>query len=364
MEALKTEKIKYNELPMISFRWVRVNDLKLIPIHPEVLKEPKDVIKSGRDLVKPLDHETLKTYLGDYQGTNQSELDFVSQQAPLRLLAESSPNQDLVHLKLDLTGGDNLAMVMAHQVKAGETLNVLLEINGDESAELATVLNLISVAAGGTLNLTKVNRLALNTRHIEQRIAQVAEGGKVNYVSVELGGKDTVIHYETNLNGLESEGHLKSFYVGNQDRVLDLSHHMKHHGQRTLCDMDVRGALTDRAKKYFRGTLDFMKGSSGSEGGEVDTVMLLDPRVKSFSIPLLLCGEDDVIGNHAASAGQIDEDKLFYLMSRGFSRDESERIIVESSFRPIIDNLPVEELKDLVLQDVARLMKKVTPSES
>jgi Fe-S cluster assembly scaffold protein SufB len=72
-----------------------------------------------------------------------------------------------------------------------------------------------------------------------------------------------------------------------------------------------------------------------------------------------LCGEHDVIGNHAASAGQIDDDKLFYLMSRGFSHEESKRIIVESAFRPIIDQMPDEKIQERILERVGAMMKKV-----
>ena len=79
---------------------------------------------------------------------------------------------------------------------------------------------------------------------------------------------------------------------------------------------------------------------------------MLDPTVKSVSLPLLLCKEDNVVGNHAASAGQLDKTKLFYLMSRGFSEDEAKHIIVESMLRPVIDRLNDEELEEIVLQAV------------
>ena len=75
--------------------------------------------------------------------------------------------------------------------------------------------------------------------------------------------------------------------------------------------------------------MDFLRGAVASEGAEEDTCLLLDPTVKSISLPLLLCKEDNVVGNHAASAGQIDQNKLFYLMSRGFSEVEAKHIIVE-----------------------------------
>lgn len=357
---MEVKKIKYNELPVITFRWLRVNDLKLMELKPESLNYTKDYIKSGTNHLQPLTNADVADFLGSYKGTNETELELVLVRASVRNHIVSSQEEDLVNFSYDLSRLSNLLELNTIEVRENETLNVLMEYTGDETAEFASTLNLIKVAPGGTLNLCKVNLLPHSVRHIEQRYANVSSEGTVNYISIELGARETIINYLTDLSGAESKGHLKSIYIGNEDRIIDLYHQMSHWGKKSTCDMEIRGALTDRAKKYFRGTLDFKKGSAQSEGGEVETVMLLNKEVKSFAIPLLLCGEHDVIGNHAASAGQIDEEKLFYLMSRGFSREAAKQIIVESAFRPIIDSLPTEDLKHKILARVDQLMKKVT----
>ena len=357
---MEAKTLIYNELPVITFRWVRANDLKLKEIQLSSLEFNKDYIISGENHLKPFSQVNPKDYLGDYKGANEEELAFIQSQARVKNYIVSSQDQGMVRFNYDLFGKESTLLEMnILEVAAGETLNVLMEYEGDEQAEFASVLNLIRVAEGGVLNLYKVNYLPHHVRHLEQRYAQVAEGGQVNYYSIELGSRETIINYLTDLSGEESEGHLKSIYIGNEDRIIDLSHQMSHWGKKTHCDMEVRGALTDRARKYFRGTLDFKKGSAQSEGNEVETVMLLSPKVKSYAIPLLLCGEHDVIGNHAASAGQIDDDKLFYLMSRGFSHEESKRIIVESAFRPIIDQMPDEKIQERILERIGAMMKKV-----
>lgn len=362
---MEETKLKYNELPVITFRWLKVNDLTLSEVKPGAGDHHKNYIKSGSDHVHPSTQLKIKDYLGDYKGTNETELNRILDKAPIRNYIVSAADNDLVYLKYELTSdAPDLSELNVIEVKAHETLNVLLEYAGADQPEFASVLNLIRVAPGGTLNLCKINQLPHSVRHIEQRYANVMAGGTVNYISIELGARETIINYLTDLAGAEAKGNLKSIYIGNEDRIIDLSHQMSHWGKKSTCDMELRGALTDKAKKYFRGTLDFKKGSAGSVGGEVETVMLLNKDVKSFAIPLLLCGEHDVIGNHAASAGQIDAEKLFYLMSRGFSKEQAKQIIVESAFRPIIDLLPDEALKERILARVTQLMKKVTTLES
>ena len=147
-------------------------------------------------------------------------------------------------------------------------------------------------------------------------------------------------------------------YVGYDQQVLDFSYWVLQKGRKSYADILTTGALTDTSKKNFRGTLDFLRGCSKSVGSETDECLLLSPKVHSVSLPLLLCKEDDVEGNHASSAGQIDKDMLYYLMSRGFSEKGAQLIIVESNIRPVIDELGDEEVIARVLDRAREKMQK------
>ncbi len=358
---MEDKKIIYNELPVISFRWLRANHLSLVPIEGKGGADYSgEYVRSGMESISEgLTGDDLKAYLLDYKGTNEEELGKVVNHPNVSDHIESGKD-DSVRFSYFLNADiPYLYERNTIKVKKNEKLTVILEYGSDENAEEASVLNLIDIEEGGELNLIKINHLSFKTRHLDQRYAKVAEGGKFRYISVDLGGSETIVNYAADLNGDESEGHLKSIYIGDGDRTTDLFHIINHRGKMVNSDMELRGVLKDRSRKFFRGTLDFKKGSAGSEGSELETVMLLSPDVRSVAVPLLLCTEDDVIGNHAASAGQIDDEKLFYLMSRGFGMEESKRIIVESSFRPIIDSIPDEEIRNDVVKRVEEMMKKV-----
>ena len=72
--------------------------------------------------------------------------------------------------------------------------------------------------------------------------------------------------------------------------------------------------------------------------------MLLSPKVRNRSVPLMLSGEADVDGHHAVSIGKMNEEKLFYLMSRGLDMDEAKRLVVEAAIAPVCARIPDEEL--------------------
>lgn len=207
------------------------------------------------------------------------------------------------------------------------------------------------------VTIVKIQRMNDSSYHFDSNIAFVAQGAKVNWISIELGSELGVGTFTTILEKEGSEGDLKSIYIGDKARKLDLGYSMIHQGMRTVSNIETRGVLKDRAKKVFRGNLDFKRGAKRSKGVEEEYVILLDPGVKSDAIPALLCEEDDVEGAHAASAGQIDEDQLFYLMSRGLSEIDSKKLIVEASFRPILDRVPLEDVVRTVEEEIHRRLQ-------
>ncbi len=127
-----------------------------------------------------------------------------------------------------------------------------------------------------------------------------------------------------------------------------------HKGRRSESILEGRGIVKDKAKKVFRGNLKFERGSAKSKGKEEEFALLLDKGVKADSIPTLLCDEDDVIGEHAASAGSIDQNKLFYLTSRGLSPKEAEKLVILSSFKPILEKIGDKSLEEAVVEEIER----------
>jgi len=204
---------------------------------------------------------------------------------------------------------------------------------------------------GAYVKVIKIQRMNDNSFHFDSNVAIVEKDANVDFIQVEFGSKKSVTNYMSNLND-GSQSNIESIYLVDKEREMDLSYYMNHIGKRSVSNMEIKGALKDRAKKVFKGTIDFKLGSSKSKGREEEAVILFDKDVKSDAVPILLCTEDDVSGEHAASAGKVDEDKLFYMMSRGFNKGEAMKLIVEASFNPIIDKIPSDDVKDIIRKEI------------
>ena len=80
--------------------------------------------------------------------------------------------------------------------------------------------------------------------------------------------------------------------------------------------------------------------------------MLLSKDAKSIALPMLLCSEEDVEGNHSSSAGKIGEKELFYIMSRGFELKEAMKLMVRAKFNKILENIKNDELRNEIIEKI------------
>lgn len=118
--------------------------------------------------------------------------------------------------------------------------------------------------------------------------------------------------------------------------LLDVNLIAQHCGRKTVSDINVSGVLRGDAKKTFKGTIDLRRGASGSKGSEKEDVILMDARAVNRTVPVILCDEEDVEGNHGATIGRIDEEHVFYMRSRGISEEKIYELVTRSRLARLI----------------------------
>lgn len=339
--------VLFNELPRPTFRWLKVN-------HTEGTVAtgvaPANVTVYGNEgVVKPLDSRAVIN--PDYKGAEAGALADVTAHYTAGFAVDVPAGaKEAVEVVIDAEAdsvGDKTRLSI--HVGEGAELDVLYVLKGAAQAGGLNLFTELDVADNAKVVFKKVQLLPEAVQQIEHRYTRLGKASHVTYLNIELGGSENYLHYTQDLIGEGAEIHHDLAYLGEKEQKFDISMLMSHIGKKTVSDIHTLGALSGHSKKSFRGTLDFIRGSIASEGAEEDTCLLLDPTVKSVSLPLLLCKEDNVVGNHAASAGQLDKTKLFYIMSRGFSEKEAKHMIVESMLRPVIDRVGREDLEEEML---------------
>ena len=145
-------------------------------------------------------------------------------------------------------------------------------------------------------------------------------------------------------------------YLGQKQQTVDMNLVVNHWGQKTTSEINAAGTLKDDAQKIFRGTIDFKKGSTGSVGSEQETVLMLGDGVVNKTVPLILCAEENVVGNHGATIGELDEDTLFYFESRGISAAEAENIMARAAIERLARTIEDEAAQAAILSELEEVL--------
>lgn len=342
----------YNELPVLTFRWTKANSVTLEDLNKDIKEYNLNPIKKGEEFLSDSIENEIKIP-ETFVGASKESLKEAMEEANFKKYIVAKENE-VIDVYLDFAmdkDNKNIISDLSIYAKEGSTINLTLDFRGEEEDGYTNLLTRVHGERDSKINIVKVQRQKTK-RHIEHRYTELLEDAYLNYLIVNLEGEETLYHYVSDLKGDESHADINCIYIGEGNSLTDLYNDIRFLGKKTNGNYQVKGALKDNAKKYFRGTLDFVKGCKGAEGDEAENVILLNDKVKSFAIPILLAGEDDVAGNHAASAGQVDETILFYIMSRGFTEMEAKKMIVEGSFSSVIDRIEDEELRSFIISSL------------
>ena len=339
------KEIAINRLPILTYRYLKTNDTKIIFAAPQVSAaadfSDKTYVNVGAEFPEDFEGASAETLAASLAGEKYTITIPSGMQAKLT-----------IEIKLEEQHAD-YAGAYHFLLQKGAQLELVWKLSGTETAQSSYLASYYELEEAAELKISKLQADLGEATLYDQRFFKLGKSAQADVVSAELGGKQVIVHSRGNLNGDEAALTERTVYSGTGKQHLDLFYHIDHWGKKTVSLIDGKGALAGEAKKIFRSTLDFHRGCAGSAGEEGDYAVQLSPKAKNISLPLLLCTEDNVAGNHATSAGQVSEEDVYYLMSRGFSWEEARRIIVESLMRPIIDSLD-SSLQETALEEIRR----------
>lgn len=156
---------------------------------------------------------------------------------------------------------------------------------------------------------------------------------------------DQIIDNTTNLIGDRSSSELKSVVVGRGTQTINLTSRIVQYGKETDGYILKHGVMKENASSIFNGIGHIKHGGSGSSANQESRVLMLSENARGDANPILLIDEDDVEAGHAASVGRVDPEQLYYLMSRGISQSESERLVIHGFLDPVVRELPIEDVQ-------------------
>lgn len=228
---------------------------------------------------------------------------------------------------------------------AGSDVTVFETYRTDKNLLVDTKIN---IEKGARVKLVQLNLTGKGSTVYSKVDADIKEDGKFEFVQLFLGQGDQYLDCKADLNGDRSFVKADMAYIGQDSQRIDVNFVANQFGKNTESEINTDGALKDAATKIFRGTIDFKQGSSDSVGNEMEKVLLLGDDVVNKTIPIILCAEENVVGNHGATIGDLDADTLFYFESRGINREEAQNIMLRANVEHVASFVNDDEFESIV----------------
>ncbi|WP_284007641.1 Fe-S cluster assembly protein SufD [Haloarcula pelagica] len=176
----------------------------------------------------------------------------------------------------------------------------------------------------------------------------------VNWIEGNIGSRLTKTSVETRLLGDSSESQIVGAFFGHNDQHFDIGSRVWHEAEHTVADLVTRGVLDDEARSVYEGVQDVGTEAWDTSSYQRENTLMLSDESEADASPKLIINNHDTEASHSATVGQVDEEDMFYMTSRGVNPEAAKNMLVEGFFVPVLDEVEVDELRedldDLIVQ--------------
>jgi Fe-S cluster assembly protein SufD len=202
------------------------------------------------------------------------------------------------------------------------------------------------VEDGAKLEYVSLQNLSKETWHFASHHARVERDAELDWVTAGFGSKNGKTRIQNDLAGPGATSRVTGAYFADSSQHLDYDTFQEHMAPNTTSDFAFKGALRDEASTVWRGMIRVEKDAQKTNAYQENRNLLLSKSAHADSIPGLEILANDVRCTHGATLGQVDREQLFYLMSRGLSHAEAERVIVRGFFQDVLDRIELEPVRE------------------
>lgn len=190
-----------------------------------------------------------------------------------------------------------------------------------------------------------IHQMGTKITDLSYRRAIVGNDASMEWIVGEMNDGDTMSDTYSVLQGNGSTSDSKIIAVGSGSQKLNYTTRANHFGKSSESQMITRAVMREEAQAIINGITKIEKGATKSDGQQTEKVLMLSPKARGDANPILLIDEDDVKAGHAASVGQVNQEQIYYLMSRGISREVAESLIIYGFLAPVVSQIPLESLQ-------------------
>lgn len=216
----------------------------------------------------------------------------------------------------------------------------------------------VHLGQGAFLRYAGIQKLSTGVRMTYPHLATLDRDAGIEWILVSSGGGRVITNNETLLEGEGAHAQSYAVFLTDGRQVLDIQTKMQHYASHTTSDMDSKGVLKDASRVTYVGFTNIRKYSRGCASWQNEKTLMLSPDCRADLMPLLWIDDDDVVrAGHAAAAGQVNQEQLYYLMTRGVPEKEAMLLLVNGFLETIIGRIPLDEIREEIMSLAAEKVK-------
>lgn len=219
---------------------------------------------------------------------------------------------------------------------------------------IANIVTEVFANANAKVEYGAVDTLSKGFTTYVNRRGVAGRDARIEWALGLMNDGNTISDNTTYLMGDGSHGDTKTVVVGRGEQKQNFTTAIIHYGKRSEGYILKHGVMKESASSIFNGIGKIEYGATKANAEQESRVLMLSEKARGDANPILLIDEDDVTAGHAASVGRVDPLQLYYLMSRGITKKEAERLVIHGFLAPVVNQLPIEGVKKQLVAVIER----------
>lgn len=236
-------------------------------------------------------------------------------------------------------------------VEAEESSEITVKEEFRAEAEIQTSFNEIYAGKNSKVEFGAVESCETGFSY-SHRKAVLERDAEIRWLNSQFKADLNRTKIETVLKGDNSSTEKTGVWYPVGEQHFDLTLEVYHRGENTRCDMDSRAVVDDRARSVYEGLQQVGSYAGDTKSFQNQKTLMLSDKAEDDASPKLMIENPEVEASHAASSGGLPKEELYYMQSRGVSREQARRLVVKGYFEPVMREIEMPELKQDIRQEV------------
>lgn len=225
--------------------------------------------------------------------------------------------------------------------------------NGKEKIKANVVVEVIA-DKGAQVKFSAIDELGKQVTGFITRRGLIGDSASIDWSIGVMNDGEVVSDFDSELRGQGSHSNIKAVGISSGKQTQVVNTRVTNYGRNSVGHILQNGVILERGTLTFNGIGHIIHGASGADAQQESRVLMLTDKGRGDANPILLIDENDVTAGHAASVGQVDEEDLFYMQSRGIDEETAKKLVIRGFLGSVVTEIPIKSVREEFIATIDR----------